>query len=285
MTITNKLNLPKVFENAVKAFQRDYTNTSRFSVTDLLKSPYMLNLERLHSNEIVEDVIDRTWALLGSALHEVLKKSNIEKNILLEERLKLEIDGVEISGQFDSFCEEGILTDYKLTSVWKIIFSDYEDWEAQLNIYAYLLYKHGFTVNKLQVTAILKDFSKKEKLRYDSYPENEIVIIPLKLWDYADTEKFIKERIQKHITETDIICNDKDRWHKDDKFAIMKEGRKTAVRVLDSQKEADDYILDNKLDSKHFIELRKGEDMRCQEYCRVNKWCTYYQAQYRQDCL
>jgi hypothetical protein len=274
MLITNNLNLPKVFENAVNSFQRDYTNTSRFSVTDLLKSPYMQNLERLHHEEITEDVVDRVWALLGSALHEVLKKSNIEKNILIEERLKIIIDGIEISGQFDSFCDNGVLIDYKLTSVWKIMFSDYQDWENQLNIYAYLLYKYNFDVKKIEVVAILKDYSKKEKLRYNNYPKDNIARIELKLWDYEKTESFIKERIQKHLTEINIICNEKDRWHKDDKFAIMKKGRKTAVRVLEDKESAEDML--KTLDDKHYIEIRKGEDERCENYCRVNKWCEYY---------
>jgi len=274
MTITNKLNLPKVFENAVKSFQRDYTNTSKYSATDLLKSPYMLNLEKLHSAEITEDVMDRVWALTGTALHEVLTKSNDSKEVLIEERLKVVIDGIEISGQFDAFYEDGTLDDYKMSSVWKYKYKDYTDFEQQLNIYAYLLYIYGFTVKKIRAIMILRDYSKGKSKTEKDYPQNPIEMIELNLWDNEKTEAFIKDRIQKHLTETDIICNKKERWLRDEKWAIMKKGNKKATKLFDDELSASEYL--KTLDDKYSVEYREGVDAKCEDYCRVNKWCEYY---------
>jgi hypothetical protein len=54
----------------------------------------------------------------------------------------------------------------------------------------------------------------------------------------------------------------------------MKKDRKTAIRVLDNREDAENML--KTLDDKHYLEIRKGEDVRCNDYCRVNKWCEYY---------
>jgi len=69
-------------------------------------------------------------------------------------------------------------------------------------------------------------------------------------------------------------------------FAVKKEGRKTAVRVFESEDEAKKLIAesDEKERSKLSIEERKGEPVRCTgNYCNVNKWCSQYQNYLRSN--
>ena len=58
----------------------------------------------------------------------------------------------------------------------------------------------------------------------------------------------------------------------------MKKGRKTAIRVLNTEKEAEDYIANLADNKSNFIEFSKGESMRC-NYCNVSDFCSQYQSE------
>ena len=76
-------------------------------------------------------------------------------------------------------------------------------------------------------------------------------------------------------------------WEQQSKFAVMKEGRKTAVRVFDDKQQAVDYILNNcpdnwkdghSRDIYNFVE-RKGKRTRCEDgYCAVSGFCSQFKA-------
>jgi hypothetical protein len=62
------------------------------------------------------------------------------------------------------------------------------------------------------------------------------------------------------------------------KYAVKKEGRKTAVRVYETEEEAKALLSEMTAKDKVFIEIRKGEPVRCTgNYCSVNAWCSQYQ--------
>ena len=62
-------------------------------------------------------------------------------------------------------------------------------------------------------------------------------------------------------TEDDQIpeCTEQERWAKKDVFAVKKEGRKTAVKLFDTQEEAEAKIAE--LGKGHYLEIRKGESI------------------------
>jgi hypothetical protein len=240
MTITNDYNLPKVFEEAVNVYQYNYQSgrLDSLSVTGLIKPVLMRRLEKEFDSQIKEDITDRIWALTGQALHEVLSKNKID-NSLSEERLSVEIQGIKLSGQFDMYLENQTLQDYKFTNVWKLIFRDFEDWNIQLNIYKWLLEKYGFEVKKLEVVAILRDWQKSKSLYDSNYPNCQVKIISIPFLDMI--ENYINDRVRLHIEaetmpiENIPICSKKERWHKDDVFAVMKKNRKSAVKLFDNK--------------------------------------------------
>ena len=62
-------------------------------------------------------------------------------------------------------------------------------------------------------------------------------------------------------------------------YAVKKEGRKTAIRVLETEEEAKELLATLPPVAKGFIEIRKGEAVRCTgNYCGVAQWCSQYQS-------
>src|SRR6202142_1696526 len=88
MKYTNKQNLPQPI---VKAVTNDSYNSGDcdISVTSLLKPPQMLALERLHKDDLEEDVSDRIWSLLGQVIHGILERA--EETAVAERRLYIDI--------------------------------------------------------------------------------------------------------------------------------------------------------------------------------------------------
>jgi hypothetical protein len=58
----------------------------------------------------------------------------------------------------------------------------------------------------------------------------------------------------------------------------MKDNRKTAWRLFATKEEAIQFIFSQKMiEGKGCnIVFRKGEDVRCQHYCRVNEFCSHF---------
>lgn len=275
MRITNRSNLP---EAIVRAVMNDkYTRgDADYSVTGLLKPPRISALERMHADELEEDVSDRVWALFGQAIHSILERSEIEA--IAEKRLYASINGVRVSGQMDRFVlKDGHLTDYKTTSVWKILKGTPTEYIEQENSYAELIRQNNAPITKMDVVALLRDWSKREALRNEFYPKTQVETIPIPLWPQAEAYDFLSTRIKLHESaKKDLpLCSDEDRWATQAKWAVMKKGRKSAVRLLDSKEAAEEMASSQK---DGYVEFRPGENKRCESYCAVAKFCSQYQA-------
>jgi hypothetical protein len=283
LKITNKHNVP---ETLVALASRDYYSKGKsdYSVTEIISPPRIQRLRRLHHEEMEQDVSDMLWQLLGSALHVVAERGVAEGHIT-EERLIAEVDGVKLSGAIDiqKVESDGVtITDYKFTSAWALR-QDKPEWEAQQNIYAWLVETvKGQKVKGIQICALVRDWSRREASVKPSYPQAPIQVLELPLWDSSYTEQYIKERIEAHRMSKvqadwgDELppCSDDERWVRETKYAVMREGRKTAIRVFDTQHEADELAIKE----KGYVEIRKGEAIRCTgNFCGVAQWCSQYQ--------
>ncbi len=283
MKITNKHNVP---ETLVALASRDYYSKGRadYSVTEIISPPRIQRLRRQHHENMEQDVSDMLWQLLGSALHVVAERGAADNHIT-EERIIADIGDVKLSGAIDiqRVTDEGIIiTDYKFTSAWALR-QDKPEWEAQQNIYAWLVEKvKGQKVIGVQICALIRDWSRREASVKADYPQAPIQVLELPLWPLEKTEAYIKERIEAHRMSKvqadwgDELppCSDDDRWVRETKFAVKREGRKTAIRVFDTQHEADELAEKE----KGYVEVRKGEAIRCTgNFCGVAQWCSQYQ--------
>lgn len=283
MKVTNKHNVP---ETLVALATRDYYSKGKadYSVTEIISPPRIQRLRRLHHEEMEQDVSDMLWQLLGSALHVVAERGVAEGHIT-EERLITEIDGVRLSGAIDIQKIESdgvIITDYKFTSAWALR-QDKPEWEAQQNIYAWLVETvKGQKVKSVQICALVRDWSRREASVKPDYPQAPIQVLELPLWDSSETERYIRERIDAHrLSKVQAdwgdelpFCTNDERWVRETKYAVKREGRKTAIRVFDTQQEADELAEKE----KGYVEVRNGEPVRCTgNFCGVAQWCSQYQ--------
>jgi hypothetical protein len=303
MKITNKFGMPQPFVDF--AINDKYSKgKADISVTSLIDSPKIRLMKEKHDHEIEVDAVDMVWALFGTAVHSVLESSNTyprighpsEKNIN-EERLYSTISGWVLSGAVDRQeikDDEITIVDYKVTSVWSVIYGKPE-WENQLNCYAYLVNdKNAFNKNKvtnLKICAILRDWNRRDAERKEDYPKAPIVFVDIPLWDHEKASKYIIERMALH-QEAQILsdvhgdmglCSDNDMWKKNDTWAVKKKGQKRALRVLDSEEEAIKYMeWHNETDQAYTkktnleMEFRSGEFTRCGNYCSVADFCNQY---------
>lgn len=296
MRFTNKHNLPQAM---VDIIDNDYdlskADPKRISITTLINPPIQRLLKVRHWEEIEEDVSDYIWLITGSAYHYILSKieDNKEKSKhrLIEEKIEVKVDDITIVGKLDLF--DNVLKsveDYKITSVWSVKFGDHEDWEKQCNCYAWLLRKCGFEVNKLYINAILRDWRKSERLKYDDYPNIPFKRIEVKLWSFEQQQAYVESRVKLYKDQSDLpteklpICSDSERWKKEDSYAVYKGTNKTASRVLEDAMKAEDWILSNQKKGETYkVVKRPGIDLKCTEYCTVCTFCSYYKENYERN--
>jgi len=279
--ITNNNRIPDPIFRAIKKGWYSGANAEHFaSVTGLLKPPKIFVLEERYQNVITEEASDLVWSLMGSAMHSVLEKAECE-NSINEERLYTTIKGQVISGAIDLY-ENRVISDYKFTSVWTYIYkSRMKEWTQQLNIYGYLYRQAGFAVDKLQIIAIFRDWSKSKYKLDRNYPQ-QIVTIPIALWSDNMVESFIAERISAFesallLADDDIPpCSPEDRWQSI-RWAVMREGAQRATKLFDGKEEAEAFVEASKRQDM-YVEIRESEPTRCMEYCRCNNFCNFYRG-------
>lgn len=289
MKITNVKNLPDTISRAMIKKNASYNSGGvDTSVTQLIQSPRINALRQANFAHLVRDVSEEFYALLGSGVHHILELGATE-NMIVEERLFLDLDGWKVSGALDvqEIYEDCMdIYDYKVTSAYAITMSDggmKDDWINQMNLQAMLVRANKtIPVRNIYIIAIIRDFSKAESLRDPSYPQSPILKIQLPLWEYMDQLQYARNRIALHrkasfdmqVGNVLDFCTSDDRWVRDDTYAVLRKGGKRAVRVYDNPMEA---IVEQKArGDKYEVQKRAGRSTRC-EYCGVSEWCDQYQ--------
>jgi hypothetical protein len=296
MELTNISNLPKAIERAVNNDPYD-SSGSDISTTRLIAPPRIRVLEQRNFDLIKEDVSDRIFSLLGQSVHHIIERAKLKVDIS-ERRLFYKDDAITngwtLSGQFDYLTRDGNLIDFKVTSAWAALdalTNGKDEWENQLNVLDFLCrknqkdltrYKKEIKVKSLSIMAILRDWSKLKVMQSDNYPRKQVVMIPVRRWSEEQQEIYVKARIKLHQDAEQSkelpMCTAKERWRKEDSYAVMKDNRKTAWRLFATKEEAIQFIFSQKMiEGKGCnIVFRKGEDVRCQHYCRVNEFCSHF---------
>jgi hypothetical protein len=285
MNYTNELGLPAPLAAALTKDTYSRGDAS-YSATGLLRPPRMAALFDDPDNIVFRDVSENLWTLFGTAVHSILEDSK-HPDFITEERLYCSVSGVKLSGAIDvqHIQKDGtrILQDYKTRKAYGVMNNDSD--EKQLNIYAYIAHKNGIKVSGLQVINFVKDWSRHEAERKPDYPPQDIFIQNIPLWPTEQSEAFVMERIAAHEEARAgnlPDCTDEERWLRDDKFAVMKEKRVRAVRVFDSQEEAETFIDAQKDADKHTIDHRRGQPIRCEQFCDVADYCDQF-ATFKQE--
>jgi len=284
MNYTNEANLPAPLVSALTNDQYDYAAAGDISATALINPPRINQLMKRHSQEITEDVSERIWMLIGNIGHTILERSGAD-NVIQEERLSTELHGWTVTGKVDLIAEHAgaySIQDWKFTSVWAV--KDMKpEWEQQLNIYAALAAANGFHITKLQIVAILRDWSKLRAAREKDYPQVGVVVRDVPLWSPGKQAGYLSERVLLHqqaraLPDDELpLCTLEERWRKPDVWAVKKKGNKRALSggLQTSMDSARAFAAAAFNQGATEIEHRPGEDVRCLNYCAVKSWCLY----------
>jgi hypothetical protein len=290
MKLTNNYGMPETILNVIARPQYS-KGKANMSVTELLNSPRIVQLKRKHWEDLTEDAADMVWSIFGTAIHNVLEHGKGDNHIV-EERIHIELDGMHISGAIDlqETTPEGIVvSDYKTTSAWAAM-QEKQDWHNQLNSYAYLVEAaKKLPVTKLQIVAIVRDWSRRDAATREGYPKAPIVVIDIPLWSFADREAYVRSRISLHgdalfemETDGDMPdCTPEETWEKPTSYALKKDGNVRAKSVHETSEAADTALAaateKAKKGEKFLIEVREGDRTRCSSFCQVAGMCSQYQ--------
>ena len=271
MKITNIYNLPPAL---VKACEDTYEPTAdSYGATTLLKGVREILLTRRHWDEITQDVSDMVWMILGTAVHSLAERHDTTGQA--ETKFKAPMGArSQVTGVIDLY-GDGVIEDYKTCSVWKVIFGDFTDWKRQGVIYTWLLRQYGIYIGKLRFHALIKDWNARDARFKPDYPPHSMWT-----WEYNVTTDDIKwadawlldkvSRIEAMVDLPDDElpqCSPDERWQTPTKYAAMKKGRKTALRVSESRDEVEGI--------GDYVEVREGEARKCRDYCPVRDICKY----------
>ena len=255
------------------------------SATKAIDSPLISRLWREHGREVIEDSMDRVWSAWGTATHAVFEEANkANSEVLMEKRFLSEYSGKILSGQVDVYeVNTGILSDIKTCAAFKVMKGDNTQWENQLNFCAQLMRDNGYKINKLQIVAIIKDWSAYKASNERNYPEHPVAVIDIPLWTEETAKEYIEGRVEIHYGEGEKNCSDAERWIRPGRWAVMKKGRKNALRLLDSEEQCKQYIAHNKFSDDEGVSIveRKAQYVRCESYCVFNKMgvCPNYKQE------
>lgn len=282
MKFTNKYDLPSPLVSMMT--KEHYSKgKSDYSVTEVIAPAKIARLREQYEERMEKDVTEMMYSFLGTALHARLEDVGDQKNLTLEERLFVEINGETLSGAIDIQEDTPagvVIWDYKYTSVWSVM-NQKDEWVQQLNAYKYMVEKtKGKRVVALRICAFLRDWSARGT--GESYPKAPIITVDLPVWSTADAEIFLRTRVAAHQNSKIAMdhkselqpCTPHERWETDPVYAVMRKGRKSAIKLYDNPIDAEARAVEE----DGYVEKREGEPRRCAgNYCGVAKWCKQYQ--------
>jgi len=281
--------------NKVRELDDYNRGSAQFTTTELIEPERILALAQVHAKEISRE--PSVWSVMGSALHAVLREAAALVNqseteperFICESRFEATLPGgTTISSQIDVYDTKlKILDNYKVCSVWKFILGDSPEWEQQLNVEAYVLRANGFEVRKVRNVAFLRDWNarKARVTKEQNYPQSDIHEVEMPLWSAGQQQDFILERISRHVDaarrgDKELpLCSKKERWQRDASYAVMKKGRKSAIRLFMNHDQAWAALrmMEQRANpgEKFYLEERAAEPVRCLNFCPVAQWCDF----------
>jgi len=261
MNITNKHNLPDWYVDTVKKQVAHHQSNADYSVTELLEPPRIARLKEHYNEQLQEDAMDLTYAVYGSAVHNLFESADENDRYITEVRYKSNIKlsendyPISLSGQIDVYDKaEQTLWDIKVGTSFEVMKANSgkevrPEREQQLNIYAWLLERHDRPVKHIKNLFLVRDYRPMEqKTKAKEGYTDKIYIHEHILWPKEATESFIHSRIRIHEESKENLpyCTPEEQWRQPDMLAIMSPYRKTAHKRVFSEDEGYKWIEANK---------------------------------------
>lgn len=284
MKVTNRLHLPEAFVKAV-SIER-HNKAGCYSATTLNKGTKEIILQERHWDEFTVDAADSVWATFGTAVHAIMEK--YEDGNFHEEAFDIAVSKSRVTGVVDSYdMERGIINDWKTASVYKVMKADFSDWYKQGLAYAWLLKQNGLEVRRCRFIALLKDYSMTKAKTDHTYPQSPVFVYEFEVTpeELEQTGERIAAKVkaieaaEKQADDDIEPCTAEERWADGEKWAVMKNGRKSAVRVFDTEIDAENCA--GELGNSHYVEHRPAVSRKCGDYCLCKNFCNFYKSMHK----
>jgi hypothetical protein len=312
MKLTNEHNLERVGVEAIKFWDTSHDAGADYSITQLLDSPRVRLLREAHDDELVEDVQERFFALLGSGVHKSIEfaleglreRDDLDPGmrdwidgVETERRMWGELDGVTFSGQMDVYDKSlNAIIDFKAIATYERISKTAqkerrEDREEQLNAYAWLARHNGLQVDAIGAMLFMRDWKRNQFEA--NYPEVPITTTWFDLWSDDKAEDFLRQRIAAHENAKQELpnCTPREQWRSATTYAVMPplNGQMrqdvVAIRARDPRTKelwtvrghALAWMMAN-APAGAWIEERSKPGRCAGNYCSVSNFCTQYAA-------
>lgn len=291
MKLTNYHRLPNhIYLKILEDINRDpYQNQSShplFRVTELLKAPLPLTLERQYKATDAFEVDAHFYLpmLFGTAVHALLEGTDTE-DIQFETKTTKEISiadvgNVIVAGTVDEFnSKDCIVTDNKTSQTFSAAHPVDEDYQWQVNIYAYLL---GILPHcKLFIRYFYKDWAASKASYTADYPDSMIQERAVLTKSIEEVEDYLYSRIVDHLCSPNRPCTDAERsFGKGITFAVMGPNKARALRVFDNMHDAMEYAERLQRQKKPCNIVERADDSRCRLYCESKSVCPYAQSKH-----
>ncbi len=219
----------------------NYDGKSTLSASSLNEPIRIKILKMRHSQEIENIPEENTFLLIGNAVHQYIDIHDEGQKI---DRLSINLkNDISISGKIDLYYNNCIY-DFKDTSVYSFKYPIKDEYILQLNTYKFLMEKNGYSVDKLYLCYIYRDWSKSALINnFESSKPYPLSPVEIREVDIIDNSNII-----------DIIIN------KIEELMKFKETPDEELPICEDKWE------DN----------RNKYPLRCLCYCNVNKFCNYY---------
>lgn len=179
----------------------------------------------------------------------------------------------------------GTLYDYKFCSTFMYTNPESQQkWEAQTNVYAWLLTQAGYEVKEIKIIAFFRDWSSRPFGKNKDYPDSQIKEITIKMRTPTEMTNYINHRMKMHLQaeETGILplCSGRERWATADSWAVKTPTVKKALRADPQKVVCEKFMVDN--EHKYngmFLEFRPGLSNKCEKYCAVKSFCDQYKTE------
>jgi len=283
---TNKDNLPSYMCRAVEAMADNHDiGDADISITEVLDEPLVRHLKRKYGDTVKVDYSHRLLMLDG-AMMDRLVFEYAPANAITHYRDEIEINGWKVSGELDILepdkenPEHLILSDCKRSArgLGKKERRVY-DYTAQVNGYLEILRRNrpelASRVTKLRILNWCRAWNVMRK-------EPSIEWIKVPIWSSERITELLTERVKYHQewdgSETaPPKCDEHHRWVDPEKWACMKKGRKSALKLHDNEPEAEAHA--DTVDGG-YVEYREENSIRCNYYCEygMDSKCPHHGA-------
>ena len=278
MKITNDHGLP---EPIYRAYVETWLSGARpdhgISVTELIAPPQQVRLLRERRADIKIDVLD-IMRMVEGAIYDRFVEPFAPGGSIIKQRLWMRIADTDVSGEPDLVLTDGSIVDHKNTSRWAVVLDHgvvKPEYEAQVNLYALLRVANGFAdPPRLQLWLRLYDWSETEAGRGGDYPQSPVIVQEVRRWTPEERMAYARERVRLHTLPESPECSPAERWETPTVYAVMKPGRKSAVKLHEDEEEAHAHRAS--LGQGHTVVTRPGVSKRCYRWCMARSVCPQF---------